>query len=151
MVQAVSNKQIDLCCGVYFLSNFFKNEDPYKISQWGATEYDRKRYNPNLVIDQKYVDKFNKDNGRETKDEYHSRIRTSLINAIDSLKNKKSYYLAILNSIEVKQIGDIFLDLGFEVLVPETKNPTGSAITMYIYHLLPREKKAVTSVIKKKV
>jgi hypothetical protein len=152
VTNALLNEPIKNCCGVYLLNNFFANETPWTIEKWGRDEAERKRYYPTLIIDQAFVDKSNKLAGRETKEEYKTRIRTGLEHAINTLKNKKSYYLAILNELEAKEIEPILLDLGFEILVPLTKNPTGSAIVLYIYHLLPRHvvKKVVQSAIPRK-
>lgn len=149
MAHIVVNEQLKNCCGIYLLHDFFPNALPVKIEIWGRTEAERKRNYPRLTIDQKYVDKYNKDQGNETPEEYKTRIRTSLEIQIMGYTNKKSYFILVLNESESKSIEDILLDLGFEILVPLTKNPTGSAITMYIYHLLPRPvvKKVVQSVI----
>lgn len=148
MVNAVLNEQMKNCCGVYFLNNFFANPLPVTIETYGKTEAERKR-NYGGLITQAYVDEHNKINKSETTEEYHKRIRKSLQDNISGFTNKKSYFLAILNEAESKDIESILLDVGFEILVPLTKNPTGSAITLYIYHLLPRSvvKKVVQSVI----
>lgn len=149
MVNSINSEQMKNCCGVYFLHNFFPNPLPTTIQAYGSTEAERKRNYPTFTITQEWVDIQNKNNGNETPEQYKKRIRTDLEGKISGLTNKKSYYLAILNEGESKQIEDIFLEVGFEILVPLTKNPTGSAITLYIYHLLPRPvvKKVVKSVI----
>lgn len=149
---AIQSEQLKNCCGIYLLHNFFKNEEPVTVEYWGRTEADRKRNYPAINIDQVYVDKVNKDGGRENKEQYLERIRTKVTGFVNKLKNEKAYYLAVLNEQEAKQIEHILLDCGFEILVPLTKNPTGSSIITYICHLLPRpiKKKVVQSVIPRK-
>lgn len=146
-------KQMDACCGVYFLWDFTQKPAAYTLVQFGQTEKDRENYArmyyPGTKIDQAWVDKKNAADGREDKEGYRARIKSELETYIANLKNKKSYYLAILNPIEAAQIEDVLLDVGFEIAIPSTKNPTGSAVITYVCHLLPRPmtKKVATSVI----
>lgn len=143
----VVTEQLKNCCGIYLMNHFFKHHDPYKVSDYST--YDQKYYG----VDQKFIDARNAAEFTETDEQYQNRIRPEVQAQVSSLKNKKSYIIAVLNSEEIKSgAEEVLLDEGFEVLVPETKNPTGSSITFYICHLLPqaKDKKVVTSVLSKK-
>lgn len=122
---------------------------PYTIGGYGGFRY-LSLLKPSIktVQDaQKYVDEQNKIRGHETQEQYLDRIKERLRHFVKEFTNKKAYFLAVLNSTERASLHEIFLDEGFEVLIDETKNPTGSTITTYVYHLLPRQKKVVKSAL----
>ena len=60
---------------------------------------------------------------------------------------KRSYILITLNPKEL-QLHNILLECGFQILVPETRNPNGTSITTYIYYLMV-EAKPQESILKK--
>lgn len=132
------------CCGIYNLNHFFQNK-PYLWQQNGTDFHPYAGYFSQKDVDEKY----NIPQGltEDTEDKWVSRVKKEIQQWIDAYKNKKSYFLAAMNSEESKVLEKTLLDLGFEILVPETKNPTGTAITLYIYHLLPRDSKPVKSIL----
>lgn len=141
MANKVTVEQINRCCGAYLMHSFDRMVEPITLSRF------RQIYNGSATDEQHKA--WLKDNC-ETLEEHKKRIRFQVSTFQSDWKNKKAYFLAITNSKE-KQAGvdEILLDLGFEVLVPTMKNPTGTDITMFIYHLLPRKKEETKSVLKK--
>lgn len=131
------------CCGIYILNNFFRNK-PKIFGELGFTKYEGYR-------DQEHVDtSYNKEYGMNEPDvdQWKARIRKQIKQQTDMYLNKKSYLLAVLNKDEA-ELHDVFIEEGWEVLVPETRNPTGTSITMYIYHLLPKQVKPTESILKR--
>lgn len=132
------------CCGYFIMNHFFKHRNPYSIHDW--TESERKYYG----YDQKWIDARNQQEYTETKEAYHKRLTAEIGAFTTSYKSKKCYFIAVLNALEITEGADqVLLDIGFEELIPNMKNPTGTNITMYVYHLLPKTKKKVESVLKK--
>jgi len=131
------------CCGALVLHRFFKNTEPLRLEQY--TENHKKEFG----INQAWIDSKNMVNLAEDNNGWKNRVKTALHSHIDQWKLKKSYILVTLNEKEETVIGEVFRDVGFEVLVPMTKNPSGSAIILYIYHLLPKNAAPVESILKK--
>jgi hypothetical protein len=133
------------CCGAILLYSFHKHHDPYKLSDW--SEYDQETYG----INQKHVDAKNQSEFTETQKEYQIRIKKEVEIQQKNYDKKKSYLIVFLNDLEISSgAEEVLLSLGFEISIPRTKNPTGTAITQYVYHLLPKEAQKQKSVLKKK-
>jgi hypothetical protein len=144
-IKKVKLEALKDCCGALLMHDFFTTGRSLTLNTW--TESQRDYYK----ITQEWVDKKNKEENRESTEEYRNRLDTEIKFYINCYKGKKSYILAFLNVSEIELgIEEILLDNDFEVLVPETYNPTGTRITMYIHHLQPRSKSKVTSVLGKK-
>lgn len=138
----VQIRQMDYCCGAYFLFDFATGGE-----RWALTQT-RQYYGRNSLT-QEEADKLNDQSFRESKKDHHSRVRTSIQEHINTWTMKKSYLLAITNKLEKDQgVEEILKDLGWEVMIPETRNPTGSSITMWVYHLLPKVKEKTKSALK---
>jgi len=145
MPYSIQVEQQKRCCGIYLIHTFEKNPDPKKLSDY--TEHYKKYYG----VNQAFLDRWNSNEKAETIDEYKTRVEKKLKALIKEYWLKKSYFLVHLDKLENDNLEQIFLDLGFEVLVPMTKNPTGTSIITYIYHLLPKENpKEVKSILKKR-
>lgn len=130
------------CCGVFIIYGF-----DCKVIPKDFADYQRRLYRCGTEEDYKNYLK-----NIEELPEFQKRVRAELQMHMATYKNLKSYLVAITNTLE-KEYGveDILKEEGWEVLVPETRNPTGSKITMWIYHLLPREKTPVKSAIKRDI
>lgn len=131
-----------LCCGIVIPHTFYKN-NPRTAQDLGygnSTDAERAaaRYNLN--------GEFN-----ETSDEaWVKRIREFLEQWCKEYQGKKSYFLLTLNAKEAEVLEPLMLDLGFEILVPDTHNPTGTSFTLYIYHLLSKnEVKSILEIRKR--
>lgn len=155
MVNKVEITTIQNCCGALVLYNFFKNPDPWtKETYSNALGWSENTWNyygiKTFPQVEDYLAKKHIEFGCEVLDEYKIRIRNSVEQWIETYKGKRSYILITLNSKE-KELGaeDVLLGLGFEVLVPQTNNPNGTNITLYIYHLLPKVQEEVKSILSK--
>lgn len=143
MAHVLQIDQMKDCCGVYFLSNFRKNNNPESQTH---IDHAWKRSHPK---DWEYhLLRYQKDAMCETRQEYHERIRGRLRQHQKDLSGKKSYSLMILNSNEDEEIGHILREF-CEVLIPMMRNPTGSAIVTYIMYHLPKEVKKQDSILNK--
>lgn len=130
------------CCGIKILYNF-GTAPAYNLGSYRSAT-------GNYSTTQAQLDKYNDDNC-ETSKEFAERLGGQLKALQKEWASKKSYFLAVTNQIEEQNgAGKILLDNGFEVLVPETRNPTGSLITTYIWHLLPKPAADQKSSLKKK-
>jgi hypothetical protein len=129
------------CCGIIIPNNFFKNE-PKTAKDLGIEGYSD---------EQERVTKYNaKNNLTEVSDEaWAKRIRDFLKTWCREYQGKKSYFLLTLNAKEAEVLEPVVLDLGFEILIPSTHNPTGTSFTLYVCHLLPKEKQEVKSIFSK--
>jgi len=128
------------CCGIYIPNTFFKNE-PKTAKDLGLPE----GYSD--TVDRVKAYNIVNDYFESSDEEWAKRIRKYLEDLIKEWDRKKSYFLAVLNAKEKEVLEPVFLSLGWEILVPETRNPTGTTITLYIYHLLPKENKEVKSIL----
>lgn len=139
------------CCGIKIISNLFDNI-PWTFKGDGYGDpLQRTVGTYNGYKSQKSVDDlYNIPNKRtETMESYRDRIRNEVKDWQKAYLVTKSYLLLVLNRQQEQEIGDVIRELGFEVLVPETKNPTGTSITLYIYHLIPRNSEPVKSILSK--
>jgi hypothetical protein len=125
------------------LYDFFKNPDPYThIGEgpggMGYSKYwlDYCGYNDPEKA-KALIDNCNKENAAETKEEYETRILSFLRHKIEYHKGNQSYLLVSLNSSEIKSTEHLLFQVGFEVLIPETINPGGSKITLYVHYMKP--------------
>jgi len=143
MAYAMQVGAVPDCCGAIVLHRLFKNTNPKVLTDWSPQE---QAY---YKIDQAYVDTWNRNHASEleTEEQWLNRIRSGIQAKIETYTNKRSYLLVTLNPKE-QALESILLELGFRVLVPETKNPNGSSITMYIYYLL-KEAQPQASILKK--
>lgn len=140
----INTKQIIECCGAILLYSFHKCRNPHKLSDY--SRIDREFYG----YTQKMINKWNACEYTEVKDTYITRIKQEVETIQKEYKSKKSYLIAFLNDEEIGNgAEEVLLDLGFDIAIPRTKNPTGTAITQYVFHLLPKPKQH-KSVIKKK-
>lgn len=146
MVNRVTLDPFTNCCGIFNLNNFFQNK-PYIWKDPATSFHPTYGYYSQKDVDEKY----NIPQGftEDTEEKWVKRVKREVTDWIKAYNNRKSYLLAAMNAEESKVLEETFLDLGFEVLVPETKNPTGTSITLYIYHLLPRNSEPVKSILSK--
>lgn len=124
------------CCGIIVPYRFFKNPG-YRAPGWYITN----GYTKDKDEDERMTKEHNVSACAENEEEWIERVKTYLLKQQTDWQNKKSYLLVTLNGKENKVLGDMILSIGFEVLVPMTRNPGGSEIILYIFHLLPKEEK----------
>lgn len=118
------------CCGIIVPNLFFKNEpktaEDLNVEGFSDAQERVTRYNT-------------MSNLTESSDEaWVKRIREFLEKWCKDYQGKRSYFLLTLNAKEAEVLEPVVLDLGFEILVPDTHNPTGTSFTLYIYHLLSK-------------
>jgi hypothetical protein len=151
LVNTIEIKEYPQCCGMYILTNFFRNVEPVdpniSCCKGRACKSCLDAYQISLKA-------------MESDDLYHKRIRDETIKHVKAYIKRKAYLLATLNEKEEQAgIGDILREIGFTTLLPMTKNPTGTSIVSYSYDLrnplsaevIEGPKKPVKSVIKKSV
>lgn len=130
------------CCGAFIIHTFDTRYTPKNLKDYHS--------NVNPLGTQQEFETYVKKNC-ETPEEYQNRITSQVNYWIATYKDRKSYFLAITNEVEKKHgTEEILKDLGFEVVIPETRNPTGTKITTWVYHLLPKEKDKKESIFKKR-
>lgn len=124
-----------LCCGIFLLKDLSREPDAAVYTD----EYLRRNVfgrDPTPEQREKYIASIH----CETDEEYKTRIDKQVGDFVKSYAKKKSYLLCVLNTKEIKYgAEEILLKHGFEVVIPHTRNPTGSGITMYACHLLPKD------------
>jgi hypothetical protein len=146
-------RQLEDCCGAFLIYGLTKVPSPRDL------DYYRQNYSKSSLeysgIDQEYVDNWNNSNQTETTESYAERISAFLREAIRTRKGEKSYYILILNTEQKVYAESVVLSCGFEVLIPEMRNPTGTEITTYVYYLMDKpytdapKKPPQTSIIKR--
>lgn len=114
------------CCGMYILHTFEKNPSKEEVE---------KTYQDGCKCSSCQADKKESLKAAEDMDKYKDRIGKSLDEYIKNYTKSKAYFLATLNGVEEGLCGKILLEKGFKVLIPMTKNPTGTEIITYIYDL----------------
>lgn len=123
------------CCGIFILENFWRN-----MGREGMTDPENCCRTPCKSCKDKW------DSPNETPKEHKTRVSDQVTYFIKQYKGAKSFFLAVLNEVEDKQLSGVFLELGFTILVPMRNNPSGSKIITYMYDLLPAPKVAKSSI-----
>ena len=124
-----------LCCGIYLLKDLTRGPDPeiYTLTYLAQRIFGH-------TPTQERADAYIKEMNCETDLEYKTRIDKQVGDYVKQFTNRKSYLLCVLNTKEIEfGAEEILLKHGFEVVIPHTRNPTGSGITMYACHLLPKD------------
>lgn len=130
---------IQWCCGAFMIQNLHKNPDPIVLDPDRLQREFYYHCKLNETIED-FAKRKDEETQAETKEQYRARIKLSLMKEINKLFSKKSYFLLILSEKEKEDILDIVLDCGFVEVIPKTSNPSGTYITLYVRHLLPRDK-----------
>lgn len=161
MPNVTSIAAIKNCCGILLIDNFFKNPDPYPETPEGiyarcGGESSWKAHHSGEWTIEKHVKHhmdLNRVQGAETREQYEARLTKWFDTHVPGWMYKKSYLILVLNKEQIKDkfLTDLVARHGFEVLVPETHNPTGSSVTLYIKHLQTKkeETKEVKSVLRR--
>lgn len=137
-VEQLKIENILACCGIFGISRLQKRSNPTDFASLGPMNLGEYKaiYGAETPEDFKELNKLQ---GRETLEEYRERIYRFLKTKTASLKGIKAYIVMILNDGELKNLEeDKILEMGWEILVPRMKNPSGTWITMYIFYLVPK-------------
>lgn len=130
------DQQLQICCGVRLVYGFDKRPDP---PDWGKI-----RDGSGNLYTKEYIYSYERNYPTETKEGYLERIRIFLENHVKTYHDQKSYTLVALNKEQNDQLSDIIKGVGFEILIPMMRNPSGTEIILYVKYHIKKPKEIVS-------
>lgn len=135
MSTTLNDSQLQICCGVRLVYGFDKRPDPV---DW------EKLNTPVVMYGKVYIEDYERNHPTETKEGYLERVKTFLENHVKGYHDQKSYTLVALNKDQNDQLSDIIIGVGFEILIPMMRNPSGTEIILYVKYHIKKPKEIVS-------